>query len=208
MNLLILFAGKHGTTKIAAQKVAQHFERTGHTARCMSVAQYLEQARSGHQADPISDADRVVIGTPVYYGKCPKEVLQLLGNHADILKQTRALFFFTCLRLTRGTTPLPFGDIHVDPQLAEPAKPYGRMGLMEKSHSISQYLDPLADLFAGAGISGPAFFKGNLDLKQLDFKSRVVMTLMIRLMAQVSQGDFLDTDAVCKWVQKRISDKP
>jgi len=206
MNLLVVSAGKYGTTKAAAQKVAQHLKRAGHTVQYLGLPCGQPQDRPA-QAERISKIESMIIGTPLYYGKCPDEVIEFIRTYTDALKQTRVLVFFTCLRLTRDTAPLVFGNVYVDPQLTEPPKAYARMGLMEKSHSIGQYLSPVTDLFNQAGITELAFFKGNLNFKQLNFKSRMVMLLMTRLMSRVCQGNFLDTDAVCQWAQERISPK-
>ena len=79
-----------------------------------------------------------------------------------------------------------------------------RVGLMEKSHSLSHYLGPLENRLHKAGIRTLAFLKGDLVFSRLERKSRMVMRLMTWLMPQVCQGCFLDTEAISRWVLSEI----
>jgi len=196
MSTLILYSGNVGTTRTAAMAIAKESGQAGILPRCEPVS----------NAPSLSGIDTLIIGTPIYYGKWPKEVAGFIRSHADEMKKIRVLLFMTCLRLTRPSDKVfPSLNIHVDPALAEEAKPFSKMGMMEKSHSLLYYLDPILPLLDEAGITRLGFFKGNLDFSLLDLKSRLVMRLMSLMMKQAAPGRFLNRAELCRWALTETS---
>ncbi|MCP4114307.1 MAG: hypothetical protein GY737_02685 [Desulfobacteraceae bacterium] len=194
---LIVYSGKSGSTQAAATAISQAMEKQNIPTRCVPVAEVTD----------IAGVDRVIIGTPIYYGKCPPDILQFLSRYETELSKIRVLMFFTCLRLTHtGEEIRDINDIHIDPQLSEPFKPFKNMGMMEKSHSAAHYLNQLGPGFNRIRVSSLAFFKGNLNFGGLDLKSRVVMRIMSYLMEQVSEGEFLNHETAAQWALARIGE--
>jgi hypothetical protein len=172
-------------------------EKQNIPTRCVPVSEITD----------IVGVDRVIIGTPIYYGKCSPDILKFLCRYETALSKIRTLIFFTCMRLTHtGEEICDVKDFYIDPQLREPFKPFKNMGMMEKSHSVAHYLDQLGPGFNRIRVSSLAFFKGNLNLGGLDFKSRVVMSLMSYLMKQVSEGEFLNPETASQWALSRIGE--
>lgn len=192
---LIVYSGNSGSTQAAAMAIFQAMEKQNIPARCIPVSEITD----------LTGADCVIIGSPIYYGKCPPDILQFLCRYETELSKIRLLMFFTCMRLTHtGEEICDIEDLYIDPQLREPFKPFKKMGMMEKSHSAAHYLDQLGPGFNRSRVSSLAFFKGNLNLGRLDLKSRVVMNIMSYLMEQVSEGEFLKPQTVGRWALCRM----
>ncbi len=192
-NTLIVFAGNSGTTETAAGIILETVKNLG------------GHGESSHVNDvtTLAGVHRVIIGSPLYYGKCPLDITRFLNKHETALAQKNVLFFFTCMRLTRTKETMAW-PVHIDPQLEEEPKPLSRMGVMEKSHSISHYLAPLENIFSRIRPQGLGFFKGDLVFSRLNLKSCLVMKFMALLMAQVCAGKFLDRESLFQWVRSQI----
>ena len=186
---LIVYNSRSGSTKTLAQIISRSLADLGTVAACNHITPALDPGR----------ASRVIIATPLFYGKCPDVVTDFLSRHASRLAELEIRLVFTCLRLTGTPVPAPW-KIFTDPQLKEPPKPFKRMGMMEKSHSIPHYLDPLEDLFLKIKPDSLAFFKGDLNFSVLDLKSRLVMKLMSMVMTQAAPGSYLDHQCISQWV--------
>ena len=192
---LIVYSGNSGSTQAAAMAISKAMEKQNIPTRCVPVSEITD----------LTGADRVIIGAPIYYGKCPPDILQFLCRYETELSTIRLLMFFTCIRLTHtGEEICDIRDLYIDPQLREPFKPFKKMGMMEKSHSAAHYLGQFGPVFNRIRVSSLAFFKGNLNLGGLDLKSRVVMTIMSYLMKQVSEGEFLNHQTVGRWALSRM----
>lgn len=196
MTSLIVYSGKFGTTQAAARALAEKMTQNKMQVRCEPVS-----------SEPsLAGVELLIIGTPIYYGKWPKELMQFVQSHAGEMKKIKVLMFVTCLRLTQAMDrDFRFLDIYVDEGLQETPKPFSKMGMMEKGHCLSTYLDPVNSLLQEAEIVCLGFFKGNLDLSRLDWKSRLVMRLMCCLMNTVNAGDYLCRDTLCQWAMSQIA---
>ncbi|KIX14461.1 flavodoxin domain-containing protein [Dethiosulfatarculus sandiegensis] len=193
---LLCFAGKTGTTETAARIITDHLRQDGECCVCLPAS----------EVKSLTEFQRVIIASPLYYGKCPEEITEFMQKNKEPLAGLEVMVFFICLRLAQSEEVLPY-DLYVDPQLKEPLKPLSKMGMMEKSHSLSYYLEPLKDLLFVINPQSLAFFKGNLLFKALDFKSRMVMRLMCFLMKQVSEGEFLNKAELHRWSSSQLKDE-
>lgn len=194
-NILILYSGKFGSTEKACKILSDCFEKKGKTSVLMDVS----------KAEKLDNYKKIVLASPIYYGKCQGEIIDFLFKFSGEIKDREVSFLFTCLRLTRtGEETDTYGDIFIDGFLDEGCKDFKKMGMMEKSHCIDYYLKPLTDMLTQLGKVKIGFFKGRLDYKILDFKSRWVMKIMSLFMEQVFEGDFLNQQQLETWADELL----
>lgn len=192
-NTLILFDSKSGSTKTLAQIISRRLADLEVPSYCTRITHEIS----------MEGATRVIVATPIFYGKCPGTVTDFLSRHASRLEELEIRLVFTCLRLTSNPVPTQW-EIFTDPQLEESLKPFKQMGMMEKSHSISHYLGYLEDLLLKIRPESLAFFKGELNFSVLDLKSRLVMKLMSMFMAQAAPGHYLNHKCINQWVNTLV----
>lgn len=185
---LILTSGMSGSTNRAGRYI------------CDEIQNYATQ-KSISKIDDISSYDRIIIGSPIYYGKWSKETDNFITNFLNELHQKEVFIFFTCLRLVKtGKEDYCQTMIYNDPNLDEGFINEDRIGMMEKSHSIDYYLSPIKDKLTLINPKNIGFFKGDLILKKLDFKSAIVMKLMSLIMKQACPGEYLSKSAIREWI--------
>jgi menaquinone-dependent protoporphyrinogen IX oxidase len=136
-------------------------------------------------------------------GRVRPDLIVFMRRHREKLKELPVAMFLTCLRLTVDTDGQDPGfPVYIDAALQEGIKPLKEMSLMEKSHTLMHYCEPVMKQLSGVRPEAFAVFKGALDYGRLDIISGVFMRFMSLLHHSVREGDFVNHTVVSAWVKK------
>ncbi|WP_087038000.1 flavodoxin domain-containing protein [Thermococcus litoralis] len=92
MRVCILYDSKHGTTEKVARAIKEAIE--GYAS--VEVKRISEVTTFG-------DCELVIVGTPIYYEKPLKSVLEFLEKHSEELEKKKVAIFIVCFAVAFGS---------------------------------------------------------------------------------------------------------
>ena len=189
-KILIAYDTGYGTTAEIAQMIRKEILLCGAQADAIQVT----------AVDRLTTYDAVVVGSPIRLGRCTPRIKNFLKRNAGALNHLPIAFYFTCMSVIRVSDEpdLPF-PLYVDPAFGNESKSRDKVTLMEFSHSYPYYLKHFLKLVPRIKPVSVAFFKGRLDLRRLSLLHTLIMKLAIMLMEEISEGKFINPDAVRHW---------
>jgi menaquinone-dependent protoporphyrinogen oxidase len=96
MKTLILFASKHGQTKLIAERIAAVLERDG-------VAVDLREAGDDSAEPGVAGYDAAIVGASIHAGHHQRAVVEWAQRHRTELAALPAAFFSVCLTAADDT---------------------------------------------------------------------------------------------------------
>ena len=86
MKTLVVYASKHGATKVGAERIAKGLEGE---VQLVSIKD---------KSDIVLDNyEKVILGTPIYAGMINKDIKSFCEAHMDILKTKKVALYFCCM---------------------------------------------------------------------------------------------------------------
>ena len=85
MNVLIIYKGKYGSSKMYAERLAQAFSSD---SRAVDIKQVKK--------NDLDQCDNVIVGGGIYMGKTPRVLKSFLKKHLDVLMNKKIGLFICC----------------------------------------------------------------------------------------------------------------
>lgn len=184
-KILIVYAGKYGSTAEVAEAIGQELNQCG----------VVVDVRRAKDVSEISSYHAVIVGSPIYMGKWLSEVMKFMKENEEALSRVPVIYFTVCLELTRN-----FGEeyqgipIYLDPELGHAPKVEGKLSFSEKGHQLSGYLGQVLKKAPTVKPVNAALFGGRYYHKEAKFFDKLLMKLI-----KSREGDFRNWEAIRSW---------
>ena len=87
VRVCIIYDTRRGSTETFARWLKESFEQKGHTTTTFRAGEDVQ----------LEECDLVLIGSPIYYEKPLKSVMDFIKNHRDALKNIPVVVFVVCM---------------------------------------------------------------------------------------------------------------
>lgn len=171
-RVLVAYASKSGSTTEIAEAIGQ----------AMASAGVSVDVRRAREVRSTAGYDAVVLGGPQVSSVWHPDAIDLLHRlHVELAAKPTA-YFIASMTLTRsadervGTIP-----IFQDPAHSRPPRREGALGFMEKRSTPEAYLRPVRREAPDVIPVQVAFLAGKLDYGTLDFVSRALLRVVVRM---------------------------
>ncbi|USS40150.1 flavodoxin domain-containing protein [Thermococcus aggregans] len=92
MKVCIVYDSKHGTTEKVAEAIREAIEKYA------SV-----EVKRASNVETLKDCELIIIGTPIYYERPLKSVLEFLEKHSAELEDKKTAVFIVCFAVAFGS---------------------------------------------------------------------------------------------------------
>jgi menaquinone-dependent protoporphyrinogen oxidase len=190
MRVLVVHAGRYGSTAEVADAIAHELRRCGATVDVAPASEGL----------PLDPYEAVVVGSAIYWERWLPEAARFVEQNRTALADKRVAYFLLCLELTRGGEDTGGRvPVTIDPRLGRPPRDPDRLSFWERTHLVSTILGPLLDMAPEVQPVDVGIFRGRLDYRRLRFAHFVLMKLTWWLFKRAPEGDFRNWEAIRSW---------
>jgi menaquinone-dependent protoporphyrinogen oxidase len=171
-RVLVAYGSKSGSTAEVADAIG----------RALAGAGVVVEVRRAGAVRSTAGYDAVVLGGPRVSSLWHPDASDFLARlHAELAGKPVA-YFITSMTLTRSVDER-VGSIPIiqDPAHARPAEVEGKLGFMEKQSTHAAYLKPVLQQAPDVVPVQVAFLAGKLDYATLDFLSRALFKVILRM---------------------------
>jgi menaquinone-dependent protoporphyrinogen oxidase len=189
-RVLVVHAGRYGSTAEVAEVVAGELRRCGATVDS-------SPAREGIRLDAY---DAIVVGSAIYWEHLLPEAARFIEQNREALGRKRVACFVLCMELTRVTEGPGLGvPVTIDPRLGAAPRVQGKLGYWERTHLLSAILGPVLDAAPEVRPVSVGVFRGRVDYRRLRFVHFVLMKSTWLLFRRAPEGDFRNWEAIRSW---------
>jgi menaquinone-dependent protoporphyrinogen oxidase len=189
-RVLVVHAGRYGSTAEVAQVVAEELRRCGASVDASPATEGLL----------LDGYDAIVIGSAIYWEHVLPEAARFVEQNREALGRKRVACFLLCMELTRVTEGLGRGvPVTIDPRLGAPPRVPGKLGYWERTHLLAAILGPVLDAAPGIHPISVGVFRGRVDYRRLRFVHFVLMKSTWLLFRRAPEGDFRNWVAIRAW---------
>jgi menaquinone-dependent protoporphyrinogen oxidase len=189
-RVLVVHAGRYGSTAEVAEVVAGELRRCGATVDASPVTEGLR----------LDAYDAIVVGSAIYWEHVLPETARFVEQNREILGRKRVACFLLCMELTRVTDGPGLGvPVTIDPRLGAPPRVPGKLSYWERTHLLAAILGPVLDAAPGVHPVSVGVFRGRVDYRKLHFVHFVLMKSTWLLFRRAPEGDFRNWEAIRSW---------
>jgi menaquinone-dependent protoporphyrinogen oxidase len=191
-RILVVHAGRYGSTAEVAEVVAEELRRCGATV----------DASPAGEDNRIDAYDAIVIGSAIYWERLLPEAARFVEQNRGSLGRKRVASFLLCMELTRVTDGPDLGvPVTIDPRLGRPPRVQGKLSYWERTHLLSAILGPVLDAAPEVHPVSVGVFRGRVDYRRLRFVHFVLMKSTWLLFRRAPEGDFRNWEAIRSWAR-------
>ena len=171
-RVLVAFGTKSGSTAEVAEAIG----------KAMADARVWVDVLTASEVRSTAGYDAVVLGGPQVSQVWHPDAIDFLRRLHDELAGKPVAYLITSMTLTRSAQAR-VGSIPIfqDPAHSRPPQRKGRLGFMEKRSTPEAYLLPVLQAAPDVVPVQVAFLAGKLDYATLDFVSRALLKLVVRM---------------------------
>jgi len=189
-RVLVVHAGRYGSTADVAEVVAEELRRCGATVDSSPATEGI----------PLDAYDAIIVGSAIYWERWLPEAARFVEQNREALARKRVAYFLLCMELTRvGAGPGLGIPVTIDPRLGRPPRVEGKLSYWERTHLLSAILRPLLDAAPEVHPVSIAVFRGRIDYRRLRFVHFVLMKSTWLLFRRAPEGDFRNWEAIRSW---------
>ena len=189
-RVLVVYAGRYGSTAEVAEVVAEELRRCGATVDPSPATEDIT----------IDAYDAIVVGSAIYWEHWLPEAARFVERNREALGRKRVACFLLCMELTRVAEGPGRGvPVTIDPQLGRPPRVQGKLGYWERTHLLSAILGPVLDAAPEVRPVSVGVFRGRVDYRRLRFVHFVLMKATWLLFRRAPEGDFRNWEAIRSW---------
>jgi len=189
-RVLVVHAGRYGSTADVAEVVAEELRRCGATVDS-------SPATEGTRLDAY---DAIVVGSAIYWERWLPEAARFVKQNREALARKHVAYLLMCMELTRVEAGPGLGiPVTIDPRLGRPPRVEGKLSYWERTHLLSAILRPLLDAAPEVHPISVGVFRGRIDYRRLRFVHFVLMKSTWLLFRRAPEGDFRNWEAIRSW---------
>ncbi len=189
-RVLVVHAGRYGSTAEVAEVVAEELRRCGVTVDASPATEGIR----------LEAYDAIVVGSAIYWEHLLPEAARFIEQNREALGRKRVACFVLCMELTRVTEGPGLGvPVTIDPLLGAAPRVQGKLGYWERTHLLSAILGPVLDAAPEVRPVSVGVFRGRVDYRRLRFVHFVLMKSTWLLFRRAPEGDFRNWEAIRSW---------